>query len=618
MENSKYIGITIGPIYKTFQKAEKTREIWGASYLFSYLCKKLLNEITSQISRDSIILPDTGELGVTRPGVGLYPDRIIIKSVEGNFDKIVEIVKRVKKQVADEISKAILSYRAYDPYAVLYYKEIIEKNKKSEAHQYLLDYLQVYSLEVVPKKVNLKDKKDCYLGVVKSMNVMMDHLELRTSLAGFDPDPIKIFLRGINHSFLLKDAFHPSFKHFPSLPEISTSELRFISDNILTYDLIIKQNYDDLIDEERRQLEELEGRNQDEEVEVNEDRIEIESDEKEEDLVSALFRIKDVKDYLRTYHKYVAIVHADGDRMGTLIGSLGEEEVVNFSKDLLSFSKQANKILAGRRFTDGKSSDWGYGAAPIYIGGDDLVFFAPVASRVQKDNKLVYQTIFHLINDLDAAFNKVFNDKLNGEYIKYKKISSAERPCMSYGVSISYIKHPLREAFNQSYQLMASVKNDDYITRNRVKFKVQKHSGQWFGGIMNKNILNTWKEFIKLLDENNNSDLKGNSAGNFINSLSQKLRHYQTTIEARIDIDDTAEFKVSMEALFDNALDEQVHDEYRNYSNQIRDLLIDMLINAKEGTGLSPSIRVTEAIDTLHGILRFVHFIRDNEFRHEN
>ena len=42
---SKYIGLTIGPIAKTLHQARKTREIWGASYLFSYLMKKIIKKL---------------------------------------------------------------------------------------------------------------------------------------------------------------------------------------------------------------------------------------------------------------------------------------------------------------------------------------------------------------------------------------------------------------------------------------------------------------------------------------------------------------------------------------------------------------------------------------------
>ncbi|MFK1861157.1 type III-B CRISPR-associated protein Cas10/Cmr2 [Bacteroides fragilis] len=36
----KYIAITLGPITRTIEMAESTKELWAASYFFSYLAKK--------------------------------------------------------------------------------------------------------------------------------------------------------------------------------------------------------------------------------------------------------------------------------------------------------------------------------------------------------------------------------------------------------------------------------------------------------------------------------------------------------------------------------------------------------------------------------------------------
>ena len=38
----KYIAITLGPITRTIEMAESTKELWAASYFFSYLAKKIV------------------------------------------------------------------------------------------------------------------------------------------------------------------------------------------------------------------------------------------------------------------------------------------------------------------------------------------------------------------------------------------------------------------------------------------------------------------------------------------------------------------------------------------------------------------------------------------------
>ncbi len=55
-----YIAMTIGPIYKTLQNSKKPKELWSASYLFSYIVKQIISEfrdrefVTPYIKDDSI------------------------------------------------------------------------------------------------------------------------------------------------------------------------------------------------------------------------------------------------------------------------------------------------------------------------------------------------------------------------------------------------------------------------------------------------------------------------------------------------------------------------------------------------------------------------------------
>ncbi len=45
MNKTKYIALTLGPIIKTLSLAKKTRELWGASYMFSYLMRGIVGEL---------------------------------------------------------------------------------------------------------------------------------------------------------------------------------------------------------------------------------------------------------------------------------------------------------------------------------------------------------------------------------------------------------------------------------------------------------------------------------------------------------------------------------------------------------------------------------------------
>ena len=166
---------------------------------------------------------------------------------------------------------------------------------------------------------------------------------------------------------------------------------------------------------------------------------------------------------------------------------------------------------------------------------------------------------------------------------------------------------------------MFDVKNDNFKTRNRLNFMVQKHSGQLYGGVIDKNSHQTFKTMLDLLDSQNRNalSLKENKVETFVNSVSQKINQYQAAIIACAESKELDQPNEGIMALFDNIFNEPIHDQFRNYLNEIRDLLIQMLLDYPVDmiTEREKRARIIQAINTLHGILRFIHFIRDNEFR---
>ena len=77
----KYTGINIGPIIPTISMGRRPREIWAASYLFSFLMQCFIEEIKN-IKGTEIVSPATLENN-EKVGVGLYPDRVF---VQGEFN----------------------------------------------------------------------------------------------------------------------------------------------------------------------------------------------------------------------------------------------------------------------------------------------------------------------------------------------------------------------------------------------------------------------------------------------------------------------------------------------------------------------------------------------------
>ena len=105
----KYIALTLGPITRTIEMAENTRSLWAASYLFSYLGKKIIEPFKDR----SFLLPyisskqEDGMFTDKFQGAGVFPDRYIFKAEEGDFDKLSEHVKDVLLKLAGRIGEKI-------------------------------------------------------------------------------------------------------------------------------------------------------------------------------------------------------------------------------------------------------------------------------------------------------------------------------------------------------------------------------------------------------------------------------------------------------------------------------------------------------------------------------
>jgi len=81
----KYIALTIGPIYKTLSGAKKPKELFSASYFFSYLMREIIKEFKHR----EFVVPYVTEAILDNEGdVGLFHDRFIFKAEEGDLQKL--------------------------------------------------------------------------------------------------------------------------------------------------------------------------------------------------------------------------------------------------------------------------------------------------------------------------------------------------------------------------------------------------------------------------------------------------------------------------------------------------------------------------------------------------
>ena len=93
MENKDYYGITVGPISHTINLTSSPGGLWMASFLFSYIVKKLVKKLT--VAGVEVLIPTLEDENQSSK-VGSYPDHIIFSGeIEGN--QINSIINKVKE-----------------------------------------------------------------------------------------------------------------------------------------------------------------------------------------------------------------------------------------------------------------------------------------------------------------------------------------------------------------------------------------------------------------------------------------------------------------------------------------------------------------------------------------
>ena len=463
-----YTAINIGPIVHTLSLARKPRELWAASYLFSYLMHCIYDEVERLVGEDSIISPAKFDLRDDRKfataslnarAVGLYPDRIYFKSE-------VDI-----KEVYDNVKRRITLEHTEIPF----------------------EYFNIMA-------VSCETDKDA--SAINALNRKLDTLELFNVAPSFDAEEKIVQLLKANTE---EDGRSRAQSR---LFEIATGESTF---EMRTLRQIARAG---------RQIQE------------------------------------------RSYDRYVCIVRADGDNVGKAVSnpSLPEGSVKTISQSLLDFGKRASIMIDG------------YGGMPLYAGGDDLLFIAPVVGNNPDEN------IFTLIEKLDEeAFEPV-----------RKCIPNAS---LSFGVSCHFVKYPLYEMLQNSNYLLFGLAKHWHETmgpdgrtvsgpKNTIAWNLRKHSGGDFAFTFSMKDQELMPLLQKLIRETTDSEL--------ISSVAHKIRQNEDLLKiilhnepGRLDafFERTLEFQ---DSVWFNTVKQLIPILYRNVGgNELTPSLYGMLRTAK-------------------------------------
>ncbi|CAA6815677.1 MAG: CRISPR-associated RAMP Cmr2 [uncultured Sulfurovum sp.] len=229
-------------------------------------------------------------------------------------------------------------------------------------------------------------------------------------------------------------------------------------------------------------------------------------------------------------YKYIAIIYADGDNLGEYIKSQGD--VTKVSKNLFEFDKKAVASIEH------------YGALPIFIGGDDLIIFAPLLNKGE--------TVFDLLDTLSKD---------------YKKALKTDESTLSFGVSLTYYKYPLYEALERARDALFGVAKN-HEGKNAVAVSTQKHSGQSFDFCVGKDE-DSYEKFLTLIKSVLKEEVE------LPHAVHHKLQSHQMLFKS-IESE-------RLESTFDNIFNEDIHkDTFEQGLKEIRELMLSLGLEEKE------------------------------------
>lgn len=573
----KYSSLNIGPIYNTLKRAQKTRMVWAASYFFCYIVKKIAADIY-KTHPDSLIIPFSNNdyTKGSKYGAGNYPDRMLFKKL--TIEEIKSSVDIVLIELAKDICRQVNLFA-----------NNIDKKKYSEmdVFEYLKNYLQITIIE--------KDIEN-NTNIVQQLYPIIYCWELRNKFMKIDEDKIIFkYLYLCNKQkrdsvlpIITTDAFMEEVKwknkqkRFDSLIEISTrglSRMKNDRENANTDYLKLVRDY-------------IEDSQQDDTSDFDKSPNDLEEDQvkfiKE---LKNTFKINNNETYFRAYHKYVAVVYADGDKIGQLLNDIGNDadKLKEFSKALIDFSNDAEQLTID------------YGGSPIYIGGEDILLFLPVA--IPNENGLYLQNIFNLLQRFDLLFDKHF--------AKLSSITNI-KPTLSYGIHIGYYKQPLIEMMKSAKEQLESFAKNITITdsdKNAIAINLEKHTNSNFNAVIQKKHISHYNLFINnIYDLTYQSHLKdsSNDIALFTSSFAHKLGDnvFEALLDHTLSINDKSRLE---DFIFEKMFNESIHKKEENQKKLI------LIINLIWETYITYSKDIKKTKEIVYTALRLAHFINSND-----
>lgn len=406
---NKYTGITIGPIVATLCKARKTREIWAASYLFSLIMRKIVIKLAGEKGENNDKIIVPFRSCENTEKENIHYKKLESELLLGTGLYMDHIIYEGEIANLDEHIATVISEVAC--LLTPLNREIVSSDI---IKKFLNSYIQIYWFEFEALEKDYFDIANNFFNSVELQSRITPEDETYNLAELFKQLHDTPFYKGcFSGRNISNDKTYFSVK---SIIEIATSELGTV--NNLDYDT----------DEEK-----------------------------------IIVQYKDYKNF-RNYHKYYALVQCDGDKMGSLI------------KELARNNSNALKRVSNALF------DWAIesvtliqqcGGLPIYAGGDDLLFFAPIHFKKQENGGDNVVWLMKQIND-------IFCTKTHNLISSNDRPASFVLPSLSFGASVAYYKYPLNEARETGLNLMYDMKTGEGNSGNGIRIKLLRHSNSDF------------------------------------------------------------------------------------------------------------------------------------------
>ncbi|MEM7571691.1 MAG: type III-B CRISPR-associated protein Cas10/Cmr2 [Bacteroidota bacterium] len=621
-----YLAISTGPVVDTLLLAQKTRELWVASYLLSRLMYHLTVAVAEEDIGGRVLAPQPpSEADHFHFGAGIYPDRMYAAFLLENTEPtaianqqqhLFQLIKaKAIKALVTELRPPVSAgaEQFFDQYfrIVAVWLEETELSKLSDEiiSQIKEEEETVASLPDRLLLQPLNDLLDTQELQPAIISTSAGENELTNSLFGDPyqsamaklglarpPAPVESAFAGLTEpeNRLLKTGQQTfSYDFFPATADVAALGLyRQYPESYL--ELLEELYKDPLIQEEiaknkaasKKRKSEIETYVSDEVLTEFYRLLEkgsfpavaadpsTDRPARTQEKAEKILRLRDqLLPAYEDYHKYYCLVDVDGDAFGLAIRSLGDDEaaIEQFSQKLANFALSAAATINK------------YGGKPIFIGGDDMLFLAPVVYH--STAKGVPTTIFDLIEALDALFTA-------------ENFPAA--PTLSYGLSITHYKYPLFEARNASLErLLQHAKRSSWpqktqngttkpLKKNTIAFRFIRHSGSYFDGYLTKPLL---KDFLGLYQLG--------TSEKFLSSFTYKLREIEDVLQVvGPELDE-----VRRTALVANLFNEADHRSHEEALAAVMQFLFEV-----QNTVFSVSDKPGNTRDNSYALLRLLRF----------